>query len=96
MNIEPVTEVTTLYGVGDLATALEVPHGYVTPLLNRGVFCHTHQWGRCRLFTRERLDQIVRDHGTLIRAGSILPTQVPVVRGHDKFSLVAEGAPDEV
>lgn len=69
MNGEHVEQ---LYGVGDLAAALKVPHGYVTPLLNRGVFRHTHQWGRCRLFTQDRVDQIVREHGALIRAGSYL------------------------
>jgi hypothetical protein len=68
-------QVEQLYGVGDLAAALKVPHGYVTPLLNRGVFSPTHRWGRCRLFTRDRLDQIVREHGALIRAGSFLNGQ---------------------
>lgn len=65
---------TQLYGVGDLAAALKVPHGYVTPLLNRGIFQHTHQWGSFRLFTRERLNEIVRDHGTQIRAISSFST----------------------
>lgn len=71
-NAEPITQVTPLYGVGDLGAALKVPHCYVTPLLNTGVFCHTHQWGSFRLFTQDRLDQIVREHGTLIRAASFL------------------------
>lgn len=75
MKKELATQVAQLYGVGDLAAALKVPHGYVTPLLNQGVFCHTHQWGRCRLFTQDQLDQIVREHGTLIRAGSLLSSR---------------------
>ncbi len=90
--LRDVTQVMQLYGVGDLATALKVPHGYVTPLLNRGVFCHTHQWGRCRLFTRERLEQIVREHGTLIRAGSYLPNQVT---GANDPPILTESVPDE-
>lgn len=92
MNREALTDVMQLYGVGDLATALKVPHGYVTPLLNRGVFCHTHQWGRCRLFTRERLEQIVREHGTLIRAGSFLPNHM--TDGNNP-PLLEESATDE-
>jgi hypothetical protein len=92
MNRQALTDVMQLYGVGDLATALKVPHGYVTPLLNRGVFCHTHQWGRCRLFTRERLEQIVQEHGTLIRAGSYLPLQLT---GGNNLPLLAESAKDE-
>ncbi len=89
---EPLTDVMQLYGVGDVATALKVPHGYVTPLLNRGVFCHTHQWGNFRLFTRERLDQIVREHGTLIRAGSFLPNKRT---DGSNPPLLTESAPDE-
>lgn len=90
---ESLSEVVQLYGVGDLAVALKVPHGYVTPLLNRGVFCHTHQWGKCRLFTRERLDEIVRDHGTLIRAESFLSP--PVSTQYDDLPLLAESTQDE-
>ncbi len=89
-----VGKVTQLYGVGDLAAALKVPHGYVTPLLNTGLFCHTHQWGKCRLFTRERLDQIVCEHGSLIRAGSFLTGELPA--GHSDLSLPTESTPDEI
>jgi hypothetical protein len=64
-------EVTQLYGVGDLAATLKVPHGYVTPFLNRGIFCPTHQWHGFRLFTHERIEQIVKKHGTFIRATSL-------------------------
>src|SRR3954454_3509002 len=70
MDEKRATEVTQLYGVGDLAAALKVPHGYVTPFLNRGIFCPTHQWRGFRLFTHERIEQIVREHGSLIRATS--------------------------
>lgn len=93
MNGEAMTEVTQLYGVGDLAAALKVPHGYVTPLLNRGVFRHTHRWGRCRLFTQDRLDQIVREHETQTRAGSFLNSQSPE-HGGEAPSL-AESVADE-
>lgn len=71
-------EVTQLYGAGDLAVALKVPHGYVTPFLNRGIFCPTHQWGGFRLFTHERIEQIVREHGSVTRATSLSPTVKPV------------------
>jgi hypothetical protein len=72
MDEKLATEVKQLYGVGDLAAALKVPHGYVTPFLNRGIFCPTHQWRGFRLFTHERIEQIVREHGTSIRATSLL------------------------
>lgn len=91
---EPVPEVTQLYGVGDLAVALKVPHGYVTPLLNRGVFHPTHRWGKCRLFTQERMDQIVQEHGSLIRAGSFFSNQFAAYQS--SLYLEAEGRPDEI
>lgn len=78
MDEKRVTELTQLYGVGDQATALKVPHGYVTPFLNRGIFCPTHQWRGFRLFTHERIEQIVKEHGTLIRATSLSITSIPV------------------
>lgn len=93
MDAKRVTKVTQLYGVGDLAAALKVPHGYVTPLLNRGVFCYTHQWGNFRLFTKDRLEEIVREHGSLIRAGSAVTGQ-PTEDGGGAFAL-AEGARDK-
>ena len=74
-------EVTQLYGVGDLAAALKVPHGYVTPFLNRGIFCPTHQWRGFRLFTYERIEQIVREHGSLIRATSFSSTSSAISVG---------------
>jgi hypothetical protein len=77
MDEKQAMEVTQLYGVGDLAAALKVPHGYVTPFLNRGIFCPTHQWRGFRLFTHERLDQIVREHGSLIRATTLSNTNTP-------------------
>ncbi len=78
MDEKRATEVTQLYGVGDLAAALKVPHGYVTPFLNRGIFCPTRQWRGFRLFTHERIEQVVREHGTLIRATSLPTTSNPV------------------
>ena len=95
MDLEPATVVSQLYGVGDLAAALHVPHGYVTPLLNRGVFCHTHQWGSFRLFTRDRLEQIVREHGRLIRAGSLVAGQPTEGSPGAAAVALAESAPDE-
>ncbi len=89
-----MTEVTQLYGVGDLAAALKVPHSYVTPLLNTGIICHTHQWGRCRLFTRERLDEIVQEHGALIRTVSFLPSEL--VASHSDLPLSIESVSNEV
>src|SRR4051812_10922822 len=74
-------DVTQLYGVGDLAAALKVPHGYVTPFLNRGIFCPTHQWRGFRLFTHERIEQIVREHGSLIRTTSVLSASSPISVG---------------
>lgn len=88
-----MTEVTQLYGVGDLAVALKVPHSYVTPLVNTGLICHTHQWGRCRLFNRERLDEIVQEHGTLIRTGSFLPSEF--VASHGDLSSLTESVSHE-
>jgi hypothetical protein len=59
-----------LYGVADLAAKLKVPRGYVTPMVNRGIFLPTHRWGSFRLFTQARLDEIVREHGPSIRVES--------------------------
>lgn len=92
MNAEPVTDVTQLYGVGDLADALRVPHGYVTPLLNTGVFCHTHRWGGFRLFTRDRMEEIVREHGALIRTASLLTS---IGRQADEAAQPAESMSNE-
>jgi hypothetical protein len=78
MDEKRASEATQLYGVGDLAAALKVPHGYVTPLLNRGIFCPTHQWRGFRLFTHERIEQIVSEHGSLIRATSLSGASSPI------------------
>lgn len=66
-EVEPMEQ---LYGVADLAAILKVPRAYVTPMVNRGVFLPTHRWGSFRLFTQARLDEIVREHGSSIRAES--------------------------
>ncbi len=78
MDEKPVLEVMQLYGVGDLAAALKVPHGYVTPFLNRGIFCPTHQSRGFRLFTYERIEQIVKEHGRHIRATSLAIASISV------------------
>lgn len=93
MSSEPAAVVTQLYGVGDLAAALRVPHGYVTPLLNTGVFCHTHKWGNFRLFTKEPLDQIVREHGSLIRSAAVVSG--PPSEASASANAPAKSAPDE-
>lgn len=93
MYREPLLEVIRLYGVGDLALALKATHGYVTPLLNRGVFQHTHRWGKCRLFTQGRMDEIVREHGSLTRAESFFSNKL--LANTSDLHLQAESMPDE-
>src|SRR5689334_15155599 len=85
------TKVTQLYGVSDLAAALKVPHGYVpdgyvTPFLNRGIGSWalpnsgpTHQWRGFRLFTHERIEQIVKEHGTSLRVSFLSAPSNPVL-----------------